>query len=415
MGGDHMNRAIQEYVRREHMVLLDEHGVEELKRELGCALPLDPEQRLKVPGRELPQGKPVLVELGSHEIGRVLEPIVSAIIAEARLVVANITPELLRDIVHDGIVLTGGGAQLQGLRERLRTELRLPVTRAIDPQKAVIRGLSRLMTDATLRRALLRTPSETPVRARPRRHVKGWIAALLMLGLTASLTLYNFDRVRAMLPTPVDNALSKILTPAMAAASGASTHDAATRAALAERERQLQQLSNENQRLWKAVGHPPYRVPRHKPLVARVVGRDPRGWLSYLNLDTGSQAGVRKGMVVTTLDGSLVGRVVTVDNDSSRVRLFTDKGVAVAGSVKKTAGLLQGNGQRTLEMRYLDPDAKVRKGDVVTTSGQDGLYPAGLKVGVVKRMLPQSDDSFQSVQVDPANRFDTLREVTLLR
>lgn len=414
-GGDHMNRLIQEYVRREHMVLLDEHGAEEVKRELGCALPLEPELRFKIPGRELPQGRPVLVELGSHEIGRVLEPIVSAILAEVRLVVAAITPELLRDVVRGGITLTGGGARLRGMEQRLRQEIRVPANLAPDPQKAVTRGLTRLMTDAELRYALLRKRPQTPVRVTARKHVKGWVAALLMLALTASLTLYNFDRLRAMLPTPVDNAIARFLTPAMAAASGPAPQDSAALAAQQERDRQLKLLASENQRLWSLVGRKPRAVPGKAPLVARVVGRDPRGWLGYLNLDAGSQQGIRKGMVVTSLTGNLVGRVVTVSNDSSRVRLMTDQGMAVAATVKKSAGLVQGSGQRSLEMRYVDPDVRVKPGDLVVTSGQDGLYPAGLKLGRVKRLMPQTDTSFQTVQVDPAVRFQDLHEVSLLR
>lgn len=416
VGGDHMNRLIQEYVRREHMVLLDEHGAEELKRELGCAIPLEPELRLEVPGRELPQGKPVLVELGSHEIGRVLEPLVAAIVAEVRLVVAQISPELLRDIVRGGIVLTGGGAHLQGLERRLRQEIRVPVERAQEPQHAVGRGLTRIMTDAGLRRALLRERHETPVRVteKPRR-IKGWVAALLVLALLSALTLFNFDRVRRMLPTPVDNAIARLLTPALAAANGPGRTDASTRAALVERDRQVAELASENQRLWSLVGRPGQKASA-RPLVARVVGRDPRGWLASVSLDVGSQAGVRKGMVVTSLNGNLVGRVENVDATSSRVRLFTDKGMAVAATVgAKSAGMVAGSGKRTVEMRYVDPDARLKAGEAVTTSGQDGLYPAGLKVGTMKRALPRTDESFQTLELDPATRFDILREVTLLR
>lgn len=410
IGGDHMTAALQEHVRRKHQVLIDEREAESLKHVLGCALPLEPVRRHEVVGRELARGCPVKVELDSQEVYELLEPLVGAVVHEARLVLAEISPELLRDVVADGIVLTGGGASLHRLDELLRQETRVHTRVCGDPQNAVARGLQRILQEGTLRQSLLSAPQERPLRAgfTPVRKLRGALAALLVLVGTAAFTFYGSSQAQAF-----NEWLDRMLQPGVALA-GARPAPPAEVQLKPERERQLSQLTAENQRLWKMLGRQTNQpVP---PVVARVVARDPKGWMSYLKLDAGSQQGVQKGMAVRGPDG-LVGRVADVAATSSKVRLFTDPGSVVAARVKgrNTGGVVTGQGRTSLEMRYLDPNAGVKAGDLVITSGQDGHYPAGLALGRIARILPQTDSSFVTAVVEPATRFNEVKEVALLR
>lgn len=416
VGGDHQNTVIREHLRRAHQVLIDEQTAEKVKRELGCALAFETPRRLQVAGRELVLGKPVEVEVTSDEICSVLAPLVAAIVEEARLAIAEISPELLRDVVEDGAVLTGGGANLARLDELLSSETRVRVVRVPEPQDAVARGLARVLREGKLRRALLTLPQQTLSFAVPRRRSSAWIPALALLVGTAALTLYFSDTLKSFQPLPLDAALNSMMKPAVTLAA-AEPVDPPEKAALAASNRKLRELDAENKRLWRMAGR---RAVTSSPaeaqaLIARVLARDPRGWMSFLNLDAGSRLGVHKGMVVASPQG-LVGQVFFVSEDGCRVRLFTDPGSIVAGTLpqRKTAGVLVGRGDRRLEMRYLDPDAGVKVGDKVVTSGQDGLFPMGLPLGRVSRILPQADSSFVTVMVEPACRFDALREVSIL-
>jgi len=411
IGGDHMTAALQEHVRRKHQVLIDEREAESLKHVLGCALPLEPVRRHEVVGRELARGCPVKVELDSAEVYAVLEPLVSAIVHEARLVLAEISPELLRDVVADGIVLTGGGASLHRLDELLQQETRVRTRVTGDPQNAVGRGLQRILQEGTLRQALLGAPQERPVRAgfTPVRRLRGALVALLVLAGTAAFTFYGSGQARAF-----NDWLDGMLAPGVALAS--ASQDAPAEVQLKpERDRQLKQLADENRRLWKILGRQPS-AQTAAPLVARVLSRDPKGWMSYLKVDAGSKHGAQKGMVVRGSQG-LVGRLIEVGPNSSRVRLFTDPGSVVAARVKgrNTGGVVTGQGRTSVEMRYLDANAGVKPGDLVLTSGQDGLYPAGLGLGRIARVLPQTDSSFVTAVVEPTTRFNEVKEVALLR
>ncbi len=413
IGGDHMTAALQEYVRRTHQVLIDEREAESLKHVLGCALPLEPKRSHEVVGRELARGCPVRVELDSDEVYAVLEPLLGAIVHEARLVLAEISPELLRDIVADGIVLTGGGAALHRLEELLKRETRVRTRACGDPQNAVARGLQRILNEGTLRDSLLgTTPQQHGPRWAPVRKLRGTLAALLVLAGTAAFGLYGSGQARA-----VNDWLDRTLQPGVALA-GARSVPTAQLPYTPERDRQMSQLAAENKRLWKILGREagPASAQVTPPIVARVLSRDPRGWMSYLKLDAGSKQGVKKGMVVRGPE-ALVGRVTEVSPTSSTVRLCTDASSVVAARVKgrNAGGVVTGQGSSTLELRYLDPNTGVKAGDPVVTSGQDGLYPAGLTIGRIARILPQTDSSFVTAEVVPTTRFHEVKEVALLR
>lgn len=160
--GGAMSEAIRDYVRGEYAMRLGEQTVEEVKRGLGAARLVDThgpaeERRMEVVGKDLPSGLAKSVELGSVEVREAIEPVLSELIAGVRRAVEEAQPEVTADLHHTGVILAGGGALLRGLVERLRSELRLHVALADEPQTAVARGLGRLLANPEgLRRGAIR-------------------------------------------------------------------------------------------------------------------------------------------------------------------------------------------------------------------------------------------------------------------
>ena len=156
VGGDAIDEAVVGHVRAEHSLLLGERSAEHIKVSAGSAFPLRAELSTRVRGRDLVSGLPRTVTLSSPEIRRAIEGPVLQIVELVRTTLDVCPPELAGDILGHGIVLTGGGALLRGLDERMRHELGVPVRVADDPLRAVIRGCGRCVEDlASLERVLV--------------------------------------------------------------------------------------------------------------------------------------------------------------------------------------------------------------------------------------------------------------------
>ena len=120
VAGDKFDEAIIRYVRRKHNVLIGERTAEEIKIRIGSAWPKDTPRTLNVKGRCLVQGLPRMVQISSHEIPDALEEPITQIIDAVCSVIERTPPELIGDILNNGIVMTGGGSLLVGL-DRLIT------------------------------------------------------------------------------------------------------------------------------------------------------------------------------------------------------------------------------------------------------------------------------------------------------
>lgn len=120
VAGDKFDEAIIRYVRRKHNVLIGERTAEEIKIKIGCAWPRDEVRTLDVKGRCLVQGLPRMVRITSTEIPDALEEPITAIVEAVCSVIERTPPELIGDILQNGIVMTGGGSLLYGL-DRLIT------------------------------------------------------------------------------------------------------------------------------------------------------------------------------------------------------------------------------------------------------------------------------------------------------
>lgn len=140
VGGDKMDEAIAAYIRRKYNMLIGEISAEQIKKKIGSAYPMEPEQQLEVKGRDFVTGIPHTIVVTSEEIRVAISEQVEAIVQAVRVALEQTPAELAADIVDRGIALTGGGALLRGLDERLRQETNLPIFVVDDPLAAVVMG-----------------------------------------------------------------------------------------------------------------------------------------------------------------------------------------------------------------------------------------------------------------------------------
>lgn len=419
VAGNAMTEALQDYIRREHNLLVDFKVARQVKHELGSALEPLSEREMRIVGRELGVGKPVEKVITAGEVYRVLQPFLREIAQQARWVVGEMPPELLTDVHKNGVILSGGSAELSRFDEFLAEECRLRVSVPKDPGQAVTRGLQRLLNDSPLRRAVFQHGKGKQKKdPSPDYRGTGLLGALV---LTAALAFSanSAPQLQQGAATTLDHYLSGLVTPSAPVAEGWGWHspDAVDTAELQARRRD--QLERENARLRNLLNAPGKKngpSALKNSVVADVVARDPRGWMSTLTLNVGAEQGIKAGMAVS--DGTnLVGQVYKVQRERCQVRLFTDAKAVVAGKLKgrKASGVVVGKGENLVEMRYLDPDSGVKKGDYVVTSGHDGVFPAGMVLGVIERIQQPSEKNYLAAVVKPSVDIGNLENVVVLK
>ena len=155
IGGDEMDEAIIYYLKKENNLLVGESTAEKMKMEIGSAFPLENEEKMEVNGRDLVTGLPKTIIITSQQVRAALEKTLSDIINAIVEVLDETPPELASDIMKRGIVLSGGGALLKGLTERISRETHCPVYLAPDPLAAVALGAGKCVEDfSSLKRYL---------------------------------------------------------------------------------------------------------------------------------------------------------------------------------------------------------------------------------------------------------------------
>jgi len=150
VGGDKMDEAIVQYIKRKYNLLVGERTAELIKITIGSAYPGNEIQTMEIKGRDLVNGVPKTVEICDEEIrDSLLEPI-NQIVETVRIGLERTPPELASDIIDRGIVLAGGGALLRNLDVLIREETGLPVMLADDPLTAVVVGAGKVLDELTL-------------------------------------------------------------------------------------------------------------------------------------------------------------------------------------------------------------------------------------------------------------------------
>lgn len=156
VAGDQMDEAISAYIKRKFNCLVGERTAEEIKLAVGTAAPLDEVRSIHVKGRDISSGTPRQFEFTTDDAAEALQDAVAQIIEAVRITLEQTPPELASDIIDQGLVLAGGGAQLTALDEVLRDATGLPVVVAEDPLRCVVLGAGQtLENEALLRRVAL--------------------------------------------------------------------------------------------------------------------------------------------------------------------------------------------------------------------------------------------------------------------
>lgn len=147
--GNAMDESIRDYVRSNYCLQIGENTAEVLKKEMGVlgdAIPVD-DRKVKIVGKQLSDGSACAVHVTAEEVREALEPVINDIVAGVRRVIEDAQPEAVADIYYSGVILTGGGSLLKGIKDRLQTELKLRATMPEDPITTVVIGAGRLLAD----------------------------------------------------------------------------------------------------------------------------------------------------------------------------------------------------------------------------------------------------------------------------
>ncbi|TYT74595.1 rod shape-determining protein MreC [Desulfobotulus mexicanus] len=150
-------------------------------------------------------------------------------------------------------------------------------------------------------------------------------------------------------------------------------------------------------------------------LVAEIVGKDPSPWFKTFIVNRGWRDGVRTGLPVVVPDG-IVGQVIEVAGKYSKVLLVTDRMSGVDSLVQRTRarGVVKGSGASFCSFSYALRRYDIAEGDVVVSSGLDGIYPKGLRIGWVDGVVRGDEGIFQDVMIQPFVDFERIEEVMIL-
>ncbi len=170
------------------------------------------------------------------------------------------------------------------------------------------------------------------------------------------------------------------------------------------------ELEQENIRLRKFIRFQD--LEKETLVAAKVIGRDPSPWFRTLMIDKGSADGLTKGLPVLVSEG-VVGQVVAVTRRYSRVLLVTDRNSAVDALVQtsRARGVVKGNDSERCSFRYVLRKNKIQPGEMIVSSGLDGVFPKGLRIGWVVGIGENTSQLFQEITLKTCVDFDTLEEV----
>jgi rod shape-determining protein MreB len=150
VGGDKMDEAILQHIKRRYNLLISLQMAELIKIEIGNAFQMDEPEQMEVKGRDLVTGIPKILTIDSEDVREAISEQVATIVQTVRIALEQMPPQLAADVVEKGIVLTGGGALLKNLDALLREETRLPITITDDPLTTVVIGAGKVLDNISI-------------------------------------------------------------------------------------------------------------------------------------------------------------------------------------------------------------------------------------------------------------------------
>lgn len=164
VGGDEMDEAIINYIKKTYNLMIGERTAEELKIDLGSAFHMEEDEKKDIRGRDLVSGLPKVLTVTSWEIETALAEPVSAIMETIKNTLERTPPELAADIMEKGVILSGGGALLRGLDKLVAEETGMPVYMADDPLDCVVIGAGKALTAIELLKRVAVKPNKAFVK-----------------------------------------------------------------------------------------------------------------------------------------------------------------------------------------------------------------------------------------------------------
>ncbi|MGD8315839.1 MAG: rod shape-determining protein, partial [Syntrophobacterales bacterium] len=155
VGGDKMDEAILQQIKRKYNLLIGERTAELIKTTIGNAFAGEQAEKMQIKGRDLVSGIPKIIEIDSDEVRESITEQIETILETVKIALEQTPPELAADIVDRGIVLTGGGALLQNLDMLLREETGLPITITEDPLSTVVLGSGKALDSLDILREIM--------------------------------------------------------------------------------------------------------------------------------------------------------------------------------------------------------------------------------------------------------------------
>lgn len=190
-------------------------------------------------------------------------------------------------------------------------------------------------------------------------------------------------------------------------------------ASLRQQNSTLAEAGRENLRLHQLLN-----LKRHlavSNVTARVIGRDASNWWKSIQIDRGTQDGIRENCPVLSADG-LIGKTVSVTKGEARVLLLVDPNCKISALLQdaRQPGIVAGVDEKftsapRLQMTFVNRDAKLKPGETVVTSGLGSVFPKGILIGTaVRTQLNAQSGMFQDIEVKPAADFQRLEEVIVI-
>lgn len=160
IGGDEMDESIIQYIKRKYNIMIGERTAEEIKMEIGAAKPEYLNEKMDIRGRDLVSGLPKNIEINSEEISKAISEPVQSIVEAVKITLEKTPPELSADVMDFGIILTGGGALLNGMDKLLSDKTQIPVHIADEPLDCVAKGTGIALEEIDSLKSVLISPKK---------------------------------------------------------------------------------------------------------------------------------------------------------------------------------------------------------------------------------------------------------------
>lgn len=147
IAGDELDEEIVNYVKREMNLAIGETTAEQIKKEIGCALPLVTDSSMEISGRDLTTGLPQTVKISSSQVEEAIKESIEKIVDVIKVTLERTPPELASDIMEKGIVLAGGGALIKNIDKLVMERMEMPVYVAEEPLNCVVKGTGKTLED----------------------------------------------------------------------------------------------------------------------------------------------------------------------------------------------------------------------------------------------------------------------------